>query len=59
MRSLTKRNSQRERERERERELYLVDVLVEMGMIEGLGEQDIGFGSTHLGTVDLANGFAQ
>lgn len=55
MRSLTKRNS----ERERERELYLVDVLVEMGMIEGLGEQDVGFGSTHLGIADLANGFAQ
>jgi hypothetical protein len=27
---------------------YLVDVLVEMGVIEGLGEQDVGFGSTHL-----------
>ena len=46
-------------ERKRERGLYLVDVLVEMGMIEGLGEQDVGFGSTHLGIADLANGFAQ
>jgi hypothetical protein len=27
---------------------YLVDVLVEMGVVEGLGEQDVGFGSTHL-----------